>query len=203
MPLLRVRQGKLLLGRGCIRVSKPGIDCLMIVWSNNQPIMIRLFVDSCMIVWLIVWFIVWLITWHQIVKNNAIIIGWLFDLFDDYLLIICWLFDDCFFKIIVIISWLFYDYSLSIILIFWWLFVLNYLWLFDNYSMPVAGRSASFIWHGTVAHPRDGSLSPWAYHSLRSAAEATHHHQPRSCLIAVSTCQVLRRALPTAFFNER
>ncbi len=35
--------------------------------------------------------------------------------------------------------------------------------------------------HGTFAHLGDGSMSPWAYCILQ-AADAMHHHQPRSFL---------------------
>ena len=106
----------------------------------------------------------------------------------------------------MIIWCLFDDYSFSIILLIWWLLTiycdclsLDYLRVFDNCLIiicsqlfvsiwwlfdPAAGRSASFIsksvrtapWHIVKI-----AACPRGHISLRAAAEATHHHQPRSC----------------------
>ena len=81
---------------------------------------------------MIIWLIIWLIIWWLFV----IIRLWLFDncddylmifddcfqLFDDYLVIIRWLFGDYLMIIRSLIIWWLFDDYLMIILIIWWLF---------------------------------------------------------------------------------
>ena len=80
-------------------------------------------------------------------------------------------------------------------MIIWWLFFLNdfdYLMIicsqlfvimsFPHQQQVVRKPSFPKAFARHRGTSRDGCLSPWAYRSLRAAAEATHHHRPRSCL---------------------
>ena len=149
---------------------------VLIIWwlfANYHPIMIQLFDDYLMIIWLIIWLIIdWLLIDYLIdyltsnnyrSTNNAFIIGYSFT----YLMII---------RLIIrlIISWLFNDYSFSIILSISWVFVLFYDYLI-------------------ILIRRDDSLSSWAYRSLRAAAEVTHHHQPHHHQPVIITNQSRRK----------
>ena len=100
-----------------------------------------------MIIWLIIWSLFdWLfdhylsIIWFQIITNKVYIIGWLFDLFNDYST--CFLFNySWLFVIIVSIIHdylkIFDNYSLKLFVIIWWLFGLNYLMIIWSYLMII------------------------------------------------------------------
>jgi len=98
--------------------------------------------------------IIWLTIWYQITQimlslfdNYLMIIWWLFGmiiwwLFDDYLMIICFIIWSLFDDYLLIIWWLCDAY----LMIIWWLFESNYLmiiwwlfdkWLFGDYSMII------------------------------------------------------------------
>ena len=137
---------------------------------------------------------------------------WFDWLFDEYLMIIWWLFNFNY----LMIAW---SSTLMIVwaMIVWWLygdfFYHNYLWFF---YFSTTSRLVGLIFpykpsHGTVAHLEDGSLLP-----AHIAACEEHWGQPATCcrsytsssttilsFMVFLTSQALCPAPPAPFFCER